>query len=130
MPRPTSWAATKRKIVTLPVSGSTSTSQNCVVTPGAHAAGFTDAAATIGPPVCARLTAISLSDSGWKLPTLLLAGLAQPSSQTTPSGSTPHILAARTHSSFMILLVVSTTTIPVAKVTREPAVRCAYPTDA
>jgi hypothetical protein len=39
----------------------------------------------MGPPVCARLAAISLSDSGLKSPTLLLAGLAQPSSQTTPS---------------------------------------------
>src|SRR5262249_56264880 len=100
-------------------------SQNWVANPGAHVAGFTDPAATIGPPVWARLAAISFSDSGLKSPTLLLAGLAQPSSQTTPSGSTSHILAARTHSSLMILFVVSTTAVPLAKVTREPAVRCA-----
>src|SRR5215475_2896960 len=105
-------------------------SQNWAVKPGAHAVGFTDPAATIGPPVCARLAAISLSDSGWKSPTLLLAGLAQPSSQTTPSGSTFHILAARTHNSWINVLVVSTTAMPVAKVTREPPVRCVYPTDA
>src|SRR6266571_448174 len=92
MARPTSCAATKRKIFTLPVSGSTSTSQNWVANPGATALGFTAAAATIGPPVCARLAAISLSDSGSKSPTLLLAGLAQPSSQTTPSGvDVPHL---------------------------------------
>ena len=42
----------------LPVSGSTSTSQNWVAKPGATALGFT--AATIGPPVCARLAAISI----------------------------------------------------------------------
>src|SRR5271168_183517 len=111
MARPTSWAATKRKIFTLPVSGSTSTSQNWVAKPGATALGFTAAAAMIGPPVCARLAAISLSDSGLKSPTLLLAGLAQPSSQTTPSGSTSHILAARTHSSWIIFLVVATESI-------------------
>src|SRR5260370_29499653 len=81
MARPTSCAATKRKLFPLPVSGSPSTSQNWVAKPGATALGFTAAAATIGPPVCARLAAISLSDSGLKSPTLLLAGLAQPSSQ-------------------------------------------------
>jgi hypothetical protein len=90
----------------------------------ATALGFTAAAATIGAPVCARLAAISLSDSGSKSPTLLLAGLAQPSSQTTPSGSTSHILAARTHNSWINFLAVSTTAMPVAKVTREPPVRC------
>ena len=42
------------------VSGSTSTSQNWVAKPGATALGFTAAAATIGPPVCARLAAISI----------------------------------------------------------------------
>jgi len=35
----------------LPVSGSTSTSQNWVAKPDAAALGFTAAAATIGPPV-------------------------------------------------------------------------------
>jgi len=44
----------------LPMSGSTSTSQNWVAKPGAAALGFTAAAATIGPPVCARLAAISI----------------------------------------------------------------------
>src|SRR5207244_3857137 len=86
MARPTSCAATKRKILTLPVSGSTSRSQNWVAKPGATTAGFTEPEATIGPPVVARLAAISLSDNGLKSPTLLLAGLAQPSCQTTPSG--------------------------------------------
>jgi hypothetical protein len=52
-----------------------------------------------GIPLLLVRAAISLSDSGLKSPTLLLAGLAQPSSQTTPSGSTSHILAARMHSS-------------------------------
>jgi hypothetical protein len=42
------------------VSGSTSTSQNWVAKPGATELGFTAAAATIGPPVCARLAAISI----------------------------------------------------------------------
>ena len=42
------------------VSGSTSTSQNWVAKPGATEFGFTAAAATIGPPVCARLAAISI----------------------------------------------------------------------
>jgi hypothetical protein len=46
-----------------------------VAKPGATTLGFTAAAATIGPPVCARLAAISLSDSGSKSPTLLLARL-------------------------------------------------------
>ena len=64
-----------------------------------------------------------LERSGLKSPTLLLAGLAQPSSQTTPSGSTFHIFAARTHSSWIIILVASTTAMPVAKVTREPPVK-------
>src|SRR4029077_16940931 len=62
--------------------------------------------------------------SGLKGFRLLLAGLAQPSSQTTPSGSTSHILAARMHSSWINFLAVSTTAMPVAKVTREPPVRC------
>ena len=39
---------------------STSTSQNWVAKPGATELGFTAAAATIGPPVCARLAAISI----------------------------------------------------------------------
>src|SRR5215470_10517704 len=99
-------------------------SQNWVAKPGATTIGLTLAAATIGPPVVGLLAAISLSDSGLKSPTLLLAGLAWPSSHTTPSGSTFHIFAARTHSSAMILLVVSTTAAPVAKVTREPPVTC------
>ena len=43
------------------VSGSTSTSQNWVAKPGATEFGFIAAAATIGPPVCARLAAISIS---------------------------------------------------------------------
>src|SRR5437870_5658258 len=76
----------------------------------------------IGPPVSPRFAAISLIDSGGKSPTLLLAGLAQPSSQTTPSGSTFHVLAARAHNSTMTFLVASTTAMPVAKVTREPPV--------
>ena len=42
------------------VSGSTSTSQNWVAKPGATEFGFIAAAATIGPPVCARLAAISI----------------------------------------------------------------------
>src|SRR5262249_62016539 len=87
-------------------------------------AGCPGRAATTAPPVVAALAAISLSDSGAKVPTLLLAGLAWPSSHTTPSGSTFHILAARTHSSWMIVFVVSTTAWPVAKVTREPPVTC------
>src|SRR5881392_3236081 len=85
----------KRRIVTLPVSGSTSTSQNWVEKPGAWPPALTEAAAVSGPPVSAALPAISFSDIGGKSPTLLLAGLALPSSQTTPSASTPQIIAAR-----------------------------------
>src|SRR6202049_1516066 len=87
--RPTSWAATKRRIVTLPVSGSTSTSQNWVEKPGAMPPALTEAAAVIGPPVSAFLAASSLNDIGWKSPTLLLAGLAWPSSRTTLGAGTP-----------------------------------------
>src|SRR5262249_6188655 len=121
---PTSWAATKRRIVTLPVSGSTSMSQTGVAKPGATTDGFTEPAATIGPPVVALLAAISLSDSGLKSPTLLLAGLAWPSSHTTPSGSTFHIFAARTHSSSMIFFVVPTTGAPPARGPADPPVTC------
>jgi len=99
-------------------------SQNWVAKPGATAAGFTPAAAVMGPPVAARLAAISLIDIGLKSPTLLLAGLAWPSSQTTPSGSTPHVLAARTHMSAIAIFVALTTARPVANVTREPPVTC------
>src|SRR5262244_3133042 len=98
-------------------------SQKWVANPGATTVGFTPAA-TIGPPVCARLAAISLIDSGLKSPTLLLAGRAWPFSQTTPSGSTPQVLAARTHISLIAILVASTTAVPVANVTREPPVTC------
>jgi hypothetical protein len=56
--------------------------------------------------------------------TLLLAGLAQPSSQTTPSTSTPQIIAARARNSSTSFLLASTTAMPVAKVTREPPVTC------
>src|SRR5439155_11350374 len=84
MAQPTSCAATKRRIVTLPVSGSTSTSQNCVEKPGAMPPALTEAAAVIGPPVNAFLAANSLNDIGAKSPTLLLAGLAGPPSQITP----------------------------------------------
>src|SRR6185503_16608101 len=98
--------------------------QNCVAKPGATTLGLTPAAATIGPPVDPRVAAISLIDIGLKSPTLLDAGRAWPFSQTTPSGSTPHFLAARLHMSAMTILVASTTAMPVAKVTREPPVTC------
>src|SRR5260370_3729473 len=96
MAQPTSGAATKRRIVTLPVSGSTSTSQNCVEKPGAMPPALTEAAAVIGPPVSAFLAASSLNDNGAKSPTLLLAGFAWPSSHTTPSTSTSQIIIAPT----------------------------------
>src|SRR4029077_3802844 len=124
-----SWAATKRRIVTLPVSGSTSTSQNCVEKPGAIPPALTEAAAVIGPPVNAFLAANTLNDIGWKSPTLLLAGLAWPSSQITPSTSTSQIIAARPRNSSMIFLLASTTAMPVANVTRDPPVTWVYPTD-
>jgi hypothetical protein len=41
----------------LPVSGSTSTSQNCVEKPGAMPPALTEAAAVIGPPVSAYFAA-------------------------------------------------------------------------
>src|ERR1700681_37827 len=87
MARPTSWAATKRRIFTLPVSGSTSMSQNWVAKPGATTLGFTDPAATIGPPVVVLLAAISLSVSGFDSATVLLAVLAQ--------AAVPHLARAR-----------------------------------
>ena len=54
--------------------------------------------APIGPPVAVCLAVMSASDSGSKSPTLLLAGLAWPSSQTTASSGISQILAARAHS--------------------------------
>ena len=108
----------------MPVSGSTSTSQNWVEKPGAWPPAFTDADAVIGPPVAAAFAASSFSDSGSKSPTLLPAGLAKPSSQTTPSGSTSQISAARLHRSLMTVLVAFTTAVPVANVTRDPPVTC------
>src|SRR6516164_7190398 len=99
-------------------------SQKWVANPGATTVGFTPAAATIGPPVCARLAAISLIDSGLKSPTLLLAGRAWPFYQTTPSGSTPRVLGARTHMSFRAFAVASATAVRVANVTGEPPVGC------
>src|SRR5260370_13696724 len=127
MAQPTSCAATKRRIVTLPVSGSTSTSQNWVENPGAMPPALTDAAAVIGPPVSAFLAASSLNDNGAKSPTLLLAGLAWPSSQITPSASTSQIIAALARSSSTTFLLASTTAMPVANVTREPPVTCVDP---
>src|SRR6516164_4017588 len=129
MAQPTSCAATKRKIVTLPVSGSISTSQNWVEKPGACPPALTEAAAVSGPPVKAFLAAISFSDNGGKSPTLLEAGLAWPSSQTTPSTSTSQIIAARARNSSTIFLLASTTAMPVAKVTREPPVGLVKPTE-
>src|SRR3984893_18740218 len=120
MALPTSCAATKRRIVTLPVSGSTSTSQNWVEKPGAMPPAFTEAAAVIGPPVNAFLAASSLNDSGAKSPTLLLAGLAQPSSQTTPSTSTSQIIPARPRISSTTFLLVPTTAVPCAQVEQWP----------
>src|SRR3974390_3140721 len=107
-------------MVTLPVSGSTSTSQNCVAKPGAWPPALTEAAVVIGPPVTAALPASSFNDIGLKSPTLLDAGLAAPSSQTTPSTSTSQIIAARARNSSTTFLLASTTATPVAKVTREP----------
>src|SRR5215472_333947 len=109
-------------MVTFPVSGSTSTSQNWVEKPGAWPPAFTDAAAVIGPPVADAFAANAFSDSGSKLPTLLPAGLANPSSQITPSGSTSQITAARRHRSLITFLVAFTTAVPDAKVTRDPPV--------
>src|ERR1700757_3388339 len=109
-------------MVTLPVSGSTSTSQNWVEKPGAMPPALTEAAAVIGPPVRDRLAASSLKGNGGKSPTLLLAGLAWPSSHTTPSTSTSQISAARARNSSTTFLLASMTAMPVAKVTREPPV--------
>src|ERR1700733_1389567 len=128
MARPTSCAATNRRIFTCPVSGSTSTSQNCVENPGACPPAFTDAAEVIGPPVAAAFAAIAFNDRGSNSPTLELAGLANPSSHTTPSGSTSQIIAARLHRLLITVLVASTTAVPVANVTRDPPVTCVYPT--
>src|ERR1700760_389578 len=109
-------------MVTLPVSGSTSTSQNWVEKPGAWPPAFTDAAAVIGPPVADDLAASAFSDSGSNSPTLAPAGLAKPSSQITASGSTSQISAARWHRSLITFLVAFTTAVPVRNVTREPPV--------
>src|SRR5271166_6016463 len=109
-------------MVTLPVSGSTSTSQNWVEKPGAWPPAFTDAVAVIGPPVADDFAASAFSDRGSKSPTLLPAGLANPSSQITPSGSTSQITAARRHRSLITVLVAFTTAVPDANVTREPPV--------
>ena len=62
----------------MPVSGSTSTSQNCVEKPGAWPPAFTDAAAVIGPPVAADFAASAFSDSGSKSPTLAAGRLGEP----------------------------------------------------
>src|SRR5271170_5022859 len=51
MARPTSCAATKRRIVTLPVSGSTSMSQNWLEKPGATPPGLTLPVALTGGPI-------------------------------------------------------------------------------
>src|ERR1700761_2333275 len=109
-------------MVTLPVSGSTSTSQNWVEKPGACPPALTPAEAVIGPPVAAALAAMSFNDKGLKSPTLDEAGLAWPSSQTTPSSSTPQISAARLHNSLTTVFAPVTTAVPVANVTREPPV--------
>src|ERR1700733_9797333 len=108
----------------MPVCGSTSTSQNRVENPGACPPALTNPDALIGPPVADDFAASAFSDSGLKSPTLLLAGLAKPSSHTTPSGSTSQIIAARLHRSTMTFLVAFTTAVPVANVTREPPVTC------
>jgi hypothetical protein len=80
----------------LPVSGSTSTSQNCIEKPGAIPPASTEAAAVIGPPVSAFFAANSLKDNGTKSPTLLLAGLTW-----LPAPINPDLDAAKTeaHSS-------------------------------
>ena len=92
--------------------------------PGACPPAFTDAAAVIGPPVADDFAASAFSDSGSKSPTLEPAGLANPSSQITPSGSTSQISAARLHRSLTTALEAFTTAVPVANVTREPPVTC------
>ena len=68
----------------------------------------------MGPPVALKFEAISFSGSGSKSPTLLLAGLAQPSSHTTASTSTSQISAARARMSSITFLQASITARPVA----------------
>src|SRR5205823_13441317 len=89
-----------------------------------------EAAAAGGRAVGAAWAAISFGDIGLNSPTLRPAGLAQPSSQTTPSTSTSQIIAARARRSSTSFLQASTTAMPVAKVTRDPPVTWVYPTEA
>ena len=84
----------------------------------------------MGPPVTVFFAAISLRDSGSKSPTLLLAGLACPSSQTTPSTSTSQMRAARCRRSSMSFFDALMTARPVARVTRLPPVTPVKPIEA
>ena len=80
----------------------------------------------MGPPVFAELSARAASVRGSNSPTLLLAGRASPFSQTTPSGSTSQIFAARLRSSSTTFFAASTTAMPTENVTRLPPVMSLY----
>ena len=121
---PTSWAAVYRRMSTLPVSGSTSTSTMCVVKEGPAPLGATEAATDMGPPVSINLPAISLNVS---LSSFSALEKKTPSSNSTFSGSVSHSRAARAFISSMAWLVTSYTAQPLRRVVLLPAVRPLYP---
>ena len=117
-------------MVTMPVSASTLTSQQCTPKPGPAPVTLSWAWPLIGPPVLPACAASWARVSGSKSPTLEPAGLAMPFSQMMPSGSTFQILPARTLSSRIMSRTEFTTARPVAKVTRLPPVTKLKPIDA